>query len=119
MSFESEPSDQPPAEPGEEPQDRVALQTVSTHKIGRVFVVMLNRPAVRNAIDGPTARALAQAFRAFDGNEEVYVGVLTGAGGVFCSGADLSSLLDTGRTPRVAEDGDAPLGVSRMLLSKP
>lgn len=119
MSFESEMFDQQSAEPGDEVQGMDAGHTVRMHKVGRVFVVTLNRPQARNAIDGPTARALALAFRAFDADETVYAGVLTGAGGVFCSGADLTSLLDAERTPRVAGEGDAPLGVSRMLLSKP
>src|SRR5207253_5737614 len=47
------------------------------------------------------------------------VAVLTGAGGTFCSGAELTTFVDSARIPRVVEDGDAPLGVSRMLLTKP
>lgn len=93
--------------------------TVLTEKIGAVFVVTINRPEVRNAIDGPTAIALAQAFRTFDTDGALSVAVLTGADRTFCSGADLTSIADGTRSLRVAEDGDGPLGISRLLLSKP
>src|SRR5207237_7194687 len=76
-------------------------------------------PEVRNAIDAQTASALAQAFRDFDADDTLTVAVLTGAGGTFCSGADLRAISDSTRIPRIAEDGDAPLGVSRLLLTKP
>src|SRR6202171_2608232 len=87
-----------------------------------VLISSLNRPDVRNAVDGRTARALAQAFRDFDGDEEARVAVLTGAGGYFCAGADLSAIAagwDEDRSLRLAEDGDGPLGVTRMILGKP
>ncbi len=93
--------------------------TVRTDRDGPLFVVTLDRPGVRNAIDGPTATALAQAFRAFDADSGLAVAVLTGAGGTFCSGFDLTALFDEQRNLQVSESGDAPLGVSRMLLSKP
>src|SRR6185312_9670825 len=73
--------------------------------------VYLHRPARRNAVDGPAAAALTAAFRAFDADQDAAVAVLHGEGGVFCSGAD--------RGNRVAPDGDAPMGVSRLRLSKP
>src|SRR5205814_6288931 len=76
------------------------------------------RPEVRNAVDGPTAKALADAFRAFEADDDAAVAVLTGAGGTFCSGADLKAIA-SGRGNRVTEDGDGPLGPTRMLLSKP
>ncbi|HKD76945.1 MAG TPA: crotonase/enoyl-CoA hydratase family protein [Ktedonobacterales bacterium] len=93
--------------------------TVKTDRDGSLFVVTIDRPEVRNAIDGPTAAALAQAFRAFDADDELAVAVLTGAGDTFCSGFDLTALFDEQRNLRVGEDGDGPLGVTRMLLSKP
>lgn len=99
--------------------DNIGASTVLTEKIDTIFVVTINRPAVRNAIDGPTAAALAQAFRAFDADEALSVAVLTGAGGTFCSGADLTSVADGTRALHVTEEGDGPLGISRMLLSKP
>jgi enoyl-CoA hydratase len=85
---------------------------------GEVLVVTLCRPERRNAIDRPTAEALAEAFRAFDGDAALSVAVLTGAGGCFCAGADLRAIAE-GRGNRVAADGDGPMGPTRMLLSKP
>ena len=87
---------------------------------GPIVVVTVDRPEVANAIDRPTADALAAAFRRFDADDALAVAVLTGADGRFCAGADLKAMReDASRTTRVSEDGDGPLGVSRMLLSKP
>src|SRR5437773_540917 len=72
----------------------------------------------RMGVHGPTAVALAAAFRAFDADPDAAAAVLHGEGGVFCSGADLTAL-GTERGNRVAPDGDAPMGVSRLRLSKP
>jgi enoyl-CoA hydratase len=85
---------------------------------GPVAVVTIDRPAVRNAVDGPTAAELAAAFRRFDADESLAAAVLTGAGGYFCAGADLKGVAE-GRGNRVREDGDGPMGPSRMLLGKP
>ena len=81
-------------------------------------VVTIDRPEVRNAVDGPTAVALADAFREFDRDESAQVAVLTGAGGTFCSGADLKAVA-SGNGNRVEVDGDGPMGPTRMELSKP
>ncbi len=94
------------------------MREVRTEIRGDVTVVTIDRPHVRNAVDGPTARALAAAFRAFDADATQAVAVLTGAGGCFCAGADLKSI-EGGDPPRVTPDGDGPLGCTRMLLSKP
>jgi enoyl-CoA hydratase len=91
---------------------------VLTEHIGRVTVVTINRPEVRNAVDAPTAALLADAFRAFDADDEHDVAVFTGAGDTFCAGADLKAMTD-GRGNQVQPDGDGPMGPSRMLLSKP
>jgi enoyl-CoA hydratase len=98
------------------------MAEVEVTKDETVLIVSLNRPEVRNAVDGPTARALAQAFRAFDTDDDLSIAVLTGADGCFCAGADLSAIAagwDEERSLRVAEDGDGPLGVTRMILGKP
>ena len=92
--------------------------TVLYETRGPVAVVTINRPEVRNAIDRPTATALREAFERFDGDESLAVAVLTGAGGTFCAGADLKAVAE-GRGTRVVEEGDGPLGPTRMLLSKP
>ena len=84
----------------------------------RIVIITINRPEVKNAVDRPTAEALADAFRRFDADDGLAVAVLTGAGGAFCAGADLKGVAE-GRANRVAEDGDGPMGPTRMLLSKP
>jgi enoyl-CoA hydratase len=94
------------------------MSTVRYETDGPVVIVTIDRPQVRNAIDGPTATALADAFRRFDADEALAVAVLTGAAGTFCAGADLKALA-AGRGNRAREDGDGPLGPTRLLLSKP
>jgi len=85
---------------------------------GPVTTVTIDRPEARNAVDRPTADALADAFRDFDADRDAAVAVLTGAGGSFCAGADLKAVgSDQGN--RVEADGDGPMGPSRMRLSKP
>ncbi len=91
---------------------------VRIERRGPVTTVVLSRPEVRKAVDGPTAAALADAFRAFEADDGAAVAVLWGEGGTFCSGADLKAL-GTERGNRVAEDGDGPIGPTRMRLSKP
>lgn len=94
------------------------MQPVRLEFHGPVAVVTIDRPEVRNAVDGPTATALADIFRRFDADDDLAVAVLTGAGGVFCAGADLKGVAE-GRGNRLELDGDGPMGPSRMLLSKP
>jgi len=96
------------------------MSTVITERDGPVTIVTIDRPDVRNAVDGPTAAALAEAFAAFDADEAASVAVLTGAGGTFCAGADLKAVAEKrgNRVVPVAE-GDGPLGPTRMLLGKP
>jgi enoyl-CoA hydratase len=93
-------------------------QAVRVERSGPVTTVVLHRPARRNAVDGATATALADAFRAFDADPGAAVAVLYGEGGVFCAGADLTAI-GTDHGNRVAPDGDGPMGVSRLRLSKP
>lgn len=84
----------------------------------RIAIITIDRPERRNAVDGPTAQALADAFRRFEADENADVAILTGAGGTFCAGADLKAI--AGGTPnRIEPDGDAPMGPSRMMPSKP
>lgn len=83
-----------------------------------VTTVILSRPEARNAVDGPTAEELAAAFREFEADDEARVAVLWGEGGTFCAGADLKAI-GTERGNRVAEDGDGPMGPTRMRLTKP
>ncbi len=92
--------------------------TIHVERAPPITTVVLDRPDVRNAVDGTTAQELADAFRAFEADSEALVAVLHGANGTFCSGADLKAL-PTGAANRVAPDGDGPMGPSRMLLGKP
>src|SRR5579859_6472405 len=95
-------------------------EVVRTSRDDRVLTVVIDRPQVRNAIDARTAEALAATFRAFDSDDTLNVAVLTGEGSTFSAGADLNTVAgDSASSLRVGVDGDAPLGVSRMLLSKP
>ena len=89
---------------------------VRTEVNGPVLTVILDRPDARNAVDGPTAQALADAFRAFDADESLAVAVLCGAAGAFCAGADLKQMSNR-IDPDMTTDG--PMGPSRMVLTKP
>jgi enoyl-CoA hydratase len=95
----------------------VAMNILIEHR-DDITLVTIDRPAVRNAVDRATAAALADAFRAFDADPAQAVAVLTGAGGTFCAGADLKAIA-AGEGNRVAEDGDGPMGPTRLVLSKP
>jgi enoyl-CoA hydratase len=90
--------------------------TVRVEVNGPVWTVILDRPQARNAVDGPTAQALAEAFRGFDADPTAAAAVLWGAGGTFCAGADLKQMSN-----RIDADmsADAPMGPSRMVLGKP
>lgn len=90
--------------------------TVRVESDGAVTTVLIDRPAARNAVDGPTAAALADAFRAFDADDSAAVAVLGGTDGTFCAGADLkvmSNRLDADPS------ADGPMGPSRIALGKP
>ena len=88
---------------------------------GPVWVITLHRPHCRNAVDGPTAKALREAFEAFEADDTAKVAVLTGGGGHFCAGADLSSLSDAERQLAIEPEGlgHGPMGPTRMAFSKP
>jgi enoyl-CoA hydratase len=91
---------------------------VRIERDGPVATVLLSRLQRRNAVDGATAAALAEAFREFDADTEAAVAVLHGEGGVFCAGADLKAA-GSSEGNRVAAEGDGPMGPTRMRLSKP
>ena len=95
--------------------------SIHFHSEAAVAIVTIDRPEVANAIDRPTAEALADAFRRFEADPALQVAVLTGANRTFCAGADLKAMRDPGggRVTRVAPDGDGPVGPTRMLLAKP
>lgn len=108
--------------------DNTRIETFGAHvriesrgAVATVATIVLDRPAQRNAIDRAVADALAAAFARFESNPHWRAGVLFGAGGTFCSGADLGALNDDARRNEVHADGSGPgpLGPTRMLLSKP
>jgi enoyl-CoA hydratase len=91
---------------------------VTVERAGPVTTVRLSRPHARNAVDGETAAALADAFRAFDADPEASVAVLHGEGGTFCAGADLRAV-GTPAGNHTDPDGDGPMGPTRLRLGKP
>ncbi len=82
------------------------------------YIITIDNPKVKNAVDGLTAKKLAEAFRDFERDEKALVGILEGANGTFCSGANLKEITE-GRSNRIEKVGDGPMGPTRMLLSKP
>jgi enoyl-CoA hydratase len=92
--------------------------TVSRQQIDNVYVVQIDRPEHRNAVDAATALQLAAAFREFDADPRSDVAILTGAAGHFCAGADLKAYA-RGDRRQVTDEGDGPMGPTRLRLSKP
>ncbi len=92
--------------------------SVRMERAGGVTTIVLSRPERRNAVNGETAKALADAFRAFEADPNQAVAVLWGEGGTFCAGADLKAIAE-GDPNRVEPDGDGPMGPTRMHLKKP
>lgn len=92
--------------------------SVRVDKRGPVTTVILDRPHARNAVDGPTALALFDAFETFERDDTASVAVLWGAGGTFCAGADLKAI-GTPDTNPTHSSGPGPMGPTRMVLSKP
>ena len=91
---------------------------VRVETLDEIAIVTIDRPQARNAVDRAAAIALADAFRAFDRDENLRVAILTGSGGTFCAGADLKALA-SGDGNQMNDNGDGPMGPTRMLLSKP
>jgi len=85
----------------------------------RIALISIERPERRNAVDAATARELFEAFEKFDADPELDVAVLTGAGGNFCAGADLKAFAAGDRKPLEEQSALAPMGPTRMRLSKP
>ncbi len=95
-------------------------ESVHVERNGPVWTVVLSRPERRNAVDGPTAAALTDAFRRFEADESAAVAVLHGDGGTFCAGADLHEVGgERGNQVVPVGAGDGPMGPTRMRLSKP
>lgn len=86
-----------------------------------ITTIVMNRPDRKNAVDGPMAAQLRDAFQVFEADEAQKVAVLWGAGGTFCAGADLTAVSDPGRLHELDPEGGGtgPMGPSRLVLSKP
>jgi enoyl-CoA hydratase len=99
--------------------------SIHVHTQDRITTVLIDRPQARNAVDGPTASALYQAFVAFDADTAADVAVLAGTGGSFCAGADLKALAErlgpqSRANPLNADmQAVAPMGPTRLRLRKP
>jgi enoyl-CoA hydratase len=91
---------------------------VRVERNGSVTTVIMNRPQARNAVNGPAAAELLEAFEAFDSDDSASVAVLCGDNGTFCAGADLKALGTPEGNP-AQRSGPGPMGPSRMVLSKP
>jgi len=113
-------------------RERDYPRTVRVDRDGDVWTVTIDRPEVRNAVDGPTARALAAAFRAFDADADAKVAILTGAGEHFCAGADLRRVAGGNANSELGAESDGlaltldddmthdgPMGPTRLELMKP
>ncbi len=92
--------------------------TLRIERDGPVTVVTIDRPERRNAVDSVCADQLRETFLAFDADDAQSVGVLTGAAGTFCAGADLKGIAEGDRRP-IPDDGPGPMGPTRLTLSKP
>ncbi len=105
----------------------MANPAVRVERNGWVTTVILSRPDRSNAVDRPTATALAEAFLAFDSDPAASVAVFYGESGTFCAGADLKAISEGNgnlfKNPEpgldIRNDATAPMGPSRLLLSKP
>ena len=89
-----------------------------TIKKGKIYTIIIDNPQTRNAVDGPTALELVNAFKTFEKDNSALTAVLWGANGTFCSGANLKAILE-GKGNRLELNGDGPMGPTRMSLNKP
>ncbi|TDC96598.1 crotonase/enoyl-CoA hydratase family protein [Actinomadura sp. 7K507] len=97
------------------------MADVRVEVAGTTTTIWMDRPDRRNAVDGPMAAELREAFEAFEADPGQRVAVLAGAGGTFCAGADLSAVGDPDRRHELDPEGggSGPMGPSRMRLGKP
>lgn len=93
--------------------------SVKYEQNGDIVTIILSRPEVKNAVDGPTAQALIDSFERFSTDKQSKVAVLWGEGGTFCSGADLKAVVSGERRNSLDPAGQGPMGPTRMTLDKP
>lgn len=82
--------------------DPTPINRILTERRGHVLVITINRPEARNAFDSASAQAMHKAMDMLDEDDDLFAGVVTGAGGTFCAGADLKSIArgESRTTPR-------------------
>jgi enoyl-CoA hydratase len=97
-------------------QAAVAADAVLTERRGNVLLITINRPEVRNAVNGAVAEGIAGALDELDADDGLSVGVLTGAGGFFCAGMDLGAFVK-GESPWFGDRGFA--GIAQRASRKP
>jgi enoyl-CoA hydratase len=83
---------------------------------GGVLVICIDRPEARNAVNGEVAEAIAAALDRLDAEDELRIGIVTGAGGTFCAGMDLKAFV-TGERPWAGDRGFA--GITQRAAKKP
>ena len=91
---------------------------IEIEKKGKITIITINNPVVKNAIDAQSALELVKAFREFEEDKYSRVAVLCGSEGNFCSGANLKAI-ENGTGNKLEREGDGPMGPTRMMLSKP
>lgn len=96
--------------------EAVSPEAVLTDEDGAVLTITINRPEARNAVNGAVAQGIAAAMDELDSRKDLSIGILTGAGGTFCSGMDLKGFL-TGENPLVEGRGFA--GITERPATKP
>ncbi len=94
-----------------EAPDRILLE-----RRGSILIVTINRPEVKNAFDLQTANAMQAAMDLLDQEQELFVGIITGAGGTFSAGADLKQAAEGGPLPELARGGS---GIQERPARKP
>ena len=92
------------------------MPEVLVERDGHVLVATINRPHVRNAIDRATSEGIAAAVDELDGDPELFIGILTGAGSSFSSGMDLKAFL-RGERPEI--EGRGLAGITETPPRKP
>jgi enoyl-CoA hydratase len=97
-------------------QAAVATQPVLAERRGNVLLITLNRPEVRNSVNAALAEGVGKALDELDADDELAVGVLTGAGGFFCAGMDLGAFVK-GESPWYGDRGFA--GIAQRASTKP
>jgi enoyl-CoA hydratase/carnithine racemase len=91
-------------------------EAILTERRGGALVITINRPDARNAVNGAVAEGMAAALDELDSDDDLRVGIVTGAGGYFSAGMDLKAFV-TGERPYAGDRGFA--GLTQRAARKP